>query len=98
MLLFQTFGSAGSGAILFSVLTPCDIGSMVKVRRREYHEARMGGLAKGGSSLCFVEGLAWCSGLHNSGMKVGATTHVKFKVLPFRMKTQDRTLTGCVWQ
>ena len=42
--------------------------------------------------------LAWCSGLHSRGMKVGATTQVKFRVLPFRVKTQGLALTGCVWQ
>jgi hypothetical protein len=98
MLLYRQFGYGGSGAKLFPVLTPSDIGSMVKARRREYHEGRMGGLAKRGSSLRDVEGLAWCSRLHSSGMKVGATTQVKFKVLPFRVKTQRVALTGCGWR
>ena len=71
---------------------------MMKVRRREYHEGRMGGLAKGGSSLRAVEGLAWCSGLRNSSMQVGATTLVKFRVLPFRVKIQGLALIGCAWQ
>ena len=82
----------------FSVLTSSDYGSMMKVGRREFHEGRRGGLAKGGSSLRAVEGLAWCSRLYISGMKVGATTQVKFRVLPFRVKTQGLALTGCAWQ
>jgi hypothetical protein len=61
---------------------------MMKVRRRLYYEGRMGGLAKEGSSLRYVEGLDWCSGLHNSGMNMGATAQVKFIVLPFRVKTK----------
>ena len=88
----------GAARSSFSVLTSSDYGSMMKVERREVHEGRRGGLAKGGSSLCDVEGLAWCSGLHNSGMKVGATTQVKFRVLPFRVETQGLALTGCAWQ
>jgi hypothetical protein len=60
---------------------------MMKVGRREFHEGRMevlakgrmGGLAKGGSSPRAVEGIARCSGLHTSGMKVGPTTQVKFR-------------------
>jgi hypothetical protein len=47
---------------------------MVKVGRIEYHEGWMGELAKGGSSFHDVEGLAWCSGLRNNGMKVGCGT------------------------
>jgi hypothetical protein len=35
---------------------------MMKVGRREFHEGQRGGLAKGGSSLRAVEGLAWCPG------------------------------------
>jgi hypothetical protein len=69
---------------------------MMKVGRREFHEGRRGGLAKGGSSLYVVEGLAWCSELHSSGMKVGTTAQVKFRVLSFRVKTQDLALTDCV--
>jgi hypothetical protein len=69
--------------------------SMMKVGRREFHEGWRGGLAKGGSNLRAVEKLVWCSGFHNSGMNVGAITHVKFEVLPFRVKSQGLTLTGC---
>jgi hypothetical protein len=71
---------------------------MMKVGRREVHEGRRGGLAKGGSNLRAVERLAWCSGLHISSMKVEVITQVKFKVLPFRMKTQGLVLTGCAWR
>jgi hypothetical protein len=79
----------------------------MKVRRREFHffdkrrkfyEDPTGGLAKGGLNLRAVEKLAWCSGLHSSGMKVGATTQVKFRVLSFRVKTQGLALAGCAWQ
>jgi hypothetical protein len=42
--------------------------------------------------------LALCSGLHSCGMKVGATTQVKFRVLPLRVETQGLALTGCAWQ
>jgi hypothetical protein len=69
-----------------------------EVRGREYHEGRIGGLAIGGSSLYTVKGLAWCCGFHNSSMQVGAATHVKFRVFPFRMKIQGLTLIGCTWQ
>jgi hypothetical protein len=69
-----------------------------EVRRREYHEGRIGELANGGSSLCAVDGLAWCFGLRSSGMEVEAAAHVKFGVLPFRVKIQGLALTGCAWQ
>jgi hypothetical protein len=49
-----------------------------EVRRREYHETWIEELAKGGLSLYAVEGLAWCSGLRSSAMKVAAAAHVKF--------------------
>jgi hypothetical protein len=58
-----------------------------EVRDREYHEGRIGGLA-GGSNLCTVEGLAWCSRFCSNNMKVGVAALVKFRVLPFRVKIQ----------
>jgi hypothetical protein len=65
---------------------------------REYHEDGIGGLAKEGSSLRDVEELAWCSWIRSCGMKVGATTQVNFRVLPFWVKTQGLALTTCAWQ
>ena len=98
MFLFLPFGSGGSGAKLCSVLTPSDILVHGEVRRREYYEGRIRGLANGELSLRAVEGLAWCSGLRSSGMQVAAATQVKFRVLPFRVKIQGLALTGCAWQ
>jgi hypothetical protein len=40
----------------------------------------------GGSSLCDIEGFAWCYGFRSSMMQVGAAAHVNFGVLPFRVK------------
>ena len=97
MLLFRLFSSGGSGVKLFCV----DIKRFLvhgEVRSREYHEGGIRGLAKEGSSLPNVEELAWRSGIRNSGMKVGAAAHVKFRVLPFRVKTQCMALTGCACQ
>jgi hypothetical protein len=54
--------------------------------------------SNGGLSLCTFEGLTWCSGLHSSSMKVGATTQVKFRVLPFRVKIKGLVLIGCAPQ
>jgi hypothetical protein len=98
MILFRPFGSGGSGAKLCSVSTSSDILIHGEVRRREYHEVQIGGLANWDLSLRAVEGLAWCSGLRSSGMQVGAATQVKFRVLPFRVKIQGLALTGCAWQ
>jgi hypothetical protein len=50
-----------------------------------------------GSSLCDVEGLAWYSVFDGSSMQVGMAAHVKFRVLPFRVKIQDVALIGCAW-
>jgi hypothetical protein len=36
--------------------------------------------------------------IRNSRMQVGAAAHVKFEILPFRVKTQGLVLTGCAWQ
>jgi hypothetical protein len=69
-----------------------------EVRGGEYHEGRIGGLAIGGLSLYTVEGFPWCFGFHNSSMQVGAATHVKFRILPFRMKIQGLVLIGCASQ
>jgi hypothetical protein len=38
------------------------------------------GLDNGDSSLCDVEGVAWCFRFRNSSMKVGAATQVKVKI------------------
>jgi hypothetical protein len=57
-------------------------------QKKEYHEGRIGGLAKGGSSLRDVDEFAWRSELRNSGMHVWATSQVKFGVLPLRVKIQ----------
>jgi hypothetical protein len=86
MLLFRPFGYGGSDVKLCSVFASRGILVHGAVRRREQHEGRIGGLAKRGPSLRIVEGLARCSGLRSSGMKVGAVTQVKFRVLPFRVK------------
>jgi hypothetical protein len=60
-----------------------------KVRGGEYHEGWIGGLAiNGGSSLCVVVGFAWCSGVCSNNMKVDAAVQVKFRILPFRMKSK----------
>jgi hypothetical protein len=85
MLLFRLFGSGGSGAKLCSLLPSRWHLVHGEVRDGEYHENRIGGLANGGSSLCTIEGLACCSGFRSSSMQVGAATHVKFRVLLFRM-------------
>jgi D-ribose pyranose/furanose isomerase RbsD len=36
--------------------------------------------------------------LWSNGMRVGATAHEKFKILPFRVKIQGLVLIGCAWQ
>jgi hypothetical protein len=45
MLLFQPFGSGGSDAKLYPVLSSCDILVHGEVRGGEYHEDRIGELA-----------------------------------------------------
>ena len=45
MLLFQPFGSGGSGAKLCSLLPSGDILVHGEVRGGEYHDGRIGGLA-----------------------------------------------------
>ena len=49
-------------------------------------KAEIKGLANGDWRLCGDEELAWSCRSRSSGMLVGATTQVKFKVLPRRVK------------
>ena len=49
-------------------------------------KAEIKGLANGDWRLCDDEELAWSCRRRSSGMLVGATSHVKFKVLPFMVK------------
>jgi hypothetical protein len=86
MLLFQTFGSRGSGVKLCSGLSSDDILIHGEIRGEEYHEGRIWSTSNGVSGLFDVDGIAWCSGSRSSSMHVGATTQVKFRVLSFRVK------------
>jgi hypothetical protein len=67
-------------------------------QKKEYHEGRIGGLAKGGSSLRDVEGFAWRFRLRSSCMHVGAAAQVTFRVLHLRVKNQGLAFTGYAWQ
>jgi hypothetical protein len=64
----------------------------------DWHESRYLRTSNGGSILCGDEELAWCFRIHGSSMQVGPTTHVKFNVLPLKVKIKDLALIGCTWQ
>jgi hypothetical protein len=98
MLLFRPFGLEGAARSSFSLIDIKWLWIHDESRKKRISLGRRGGLAKGGLNLCAVEGLAWYFGLRSSGMEVGAAAHVKFGVLPFKVKTQGLALTGCAWQ
>ena len=58
---------------------------MVKSEAEYVLQAEIGGLVMV-IGVFGVEELAWSFGICSSGMYVGATAQVKFKVLSFRMK------------
>ena len=60
-------------------------------------KAEIKGLANGDWRLCGDEELASSCRRRSNGMLVGATSQVKFKVLPFRVKIQGLALIGCAW-
>jgi hypothetical protein len=82
MLLFRPFGFKRSGVKLCSVLPSVDILIHDEITSGEYHKSWLERLVNGGSSLCVVEELAWCSGLHS---RIEAATQVKFRVFAFRV-------------
>jgi hypothetical protein len=72
----------------FGVLEIGDFLVHGDVRRRNIMKAGLMVWLKDVRVSVMAERLAWRSGLHSSGMQVGTATHVKFRVLPFRVKTQ----------
>ena len=72
--------------------------SWMKSEAENVMKAEIGGLGTVICLLVAMRNLLGASGLVCSGMDVGATAQVKFKVLPFRGKIQGLALIGCVWQ
>jgi hypothetical protein len=69
-----------------------------EVEGEEYHEGRIRGLAMEVRVSALLRDLLSVPGSRSSSMEVGMATHVKFRVLPFRVKIQGLALIGCAWQ
>ena len=61
-------------------------------------KAEIGGLAMVIGVFASMRNWLGVSGIVAAVCKRGATTQVKFKVLPFWMNIQGLALIGCAWQ
>ena len=67
----------------------------MKSEAEKCHESRDQRTSNDDLNLCGDEEPFWSFGFRSSGMKVGVTKQVKFKVLPFIVKIQGLTLINC---